>query len=69
MSYKWIAAKVSYVIVKCGHRYCRPCFEKLRECSLQMGVELKCPVDRDVVQLDQVRIFGCTYASTYASFP
>ena len=42
------------LIVKCGHRYCKACFEKFKDYSIQMGIEVKCPIDRDIVELDKV---------------
>merc|ERR1711962_550460 len=42
------------MIMQCGHRYCGPCFERLKTHSQQMRIELRCPEDRDVIDLTRV---------------
>jgi hypothetical protein len=43
-----------------GQLECRQegaCFEKLKEYSIQMGIEVRCPIDGDVVELESVGVY------------
>jgi len=41
-------------ISSCGHKFCKPCFEKLKTHSNNTGTPLQCPVDRGVIDLRTV---------------
>ena len=38
-------------IMKCGHRFCQTCFDRLASLASLSNVQLCCPIDRDVVDL------------------
>lgn len=40
-------------VMQCGHRFCRPCFKRVVQHSESVG-ELLCPIDRDIVNLQNV---------------
>ena len=41
-------------IMSCGHKFCMPCFERMKSYSLWMKSDLCCPVDRENVDLSKV---------------
>ncbi|XP_057302475.1 TNF receptor-associated factor 3-like [Hydractinia symbiolongicarpus] len=41
-------------VIECGHRFCRECYEKIKEYALSRDVELLCPLDRLVIDEKQV---------------
>jgi len=41
-------------IMSCGHRYCNPCFDRMKNHAQQSNIDLVCPVDREIVPLNQV---------------
>jgi hypothetical protein len=56
------------LIVNCGHKFCGPCFRRLREktTAANNNQQLMCPVDNAVVDTSQVvpdlglsRVIGC----------
>ena len=42
-------------ILCCGHKACELCFERIKNQSTINNTELRCPVDREVVDLTDVR--------------
>jgi len=41
-------------IVACGHCFCSPCYQRMKEHAQQSLTRLVCPVDREVIPPDQV---------------
>merc|ERR1711962_1948224 len=41
-------------IMSCGHRFCSPCFDRMRDCAELSQAQLVCPVDRELVPMKEV---------------
>jgi len=41
-------------ISSCGHRFCRPCFNRMKNNAYETTTDFVCPVDREVVVLSKV---------------
>merc|ERR1712034_15131 len=41
-------------VSSCGHRFCKPCYEVMKNYSLRDHVDLLCPIDRNKVDVTKV---------------
>merc|ERR1711962_388179 len=41
-------------IMSCGHRFCSPCFDRMKDRAEQSQSPLVCPVDRELVSMKEV---------------
>merc|ERR1712168_154196 len=41
-------------VMTCGHRFCAPCFQRMKIHSQETNVDLLCPVDRETIMLGNV---------------
>ena len=49
-----LVLKNPVLIVKCGHRLCKACYESVRDHSTKNRTPLLCPHDRQSIEPDEV---------------
>ena len=51
------------LVVSCGHKFCRPCFDRLKERTTGSD-QLVCPLDRKVIDVTKVYFFFVAWGSS-----